>query len=69
VLQIPQRQEYALAIYHDLNENGKMDAGIFGIPTEKYGFSNNAKGHMGPPSYHKSRIELTDSVIVRINLY
>ncbi|MDR1552696.1 MAG: DUF2141 domain-containing protein [Prevotellaceae bacterium] len=38
--------EYALAVYHDLNENG-MDTGIFGIPTEKYGFGNNAKGHMG----------------------
>jgi uncharacterized protein (DUF2141 family) len=62
--------EYALVIYHDLNENGKLDTGLFGIPTEKYGFSNNAKGLMGrPPSYQKAKIELTDSVIVRIKLF
>jgi uncharacterized protein (DUF2141 family) len=61
--------EYAFSIYHDLNENGKLDTGLFGIPTEKYGFSNNAKGYMGPPSYEKSKIVLTDSVVVRINLH
>ena len=61
--------EYALSVYHDLNENSKLDTGIFGIPTEKYGFSNNAKGYMGPPSFEKSKVILTDSLIVRINLY
>lgn len=31
---------YALAIYHDINDNGKLDTNAFGIPTEPYAFSN-----------------------------
>jgi uncharacterized protein (DUF2141 family) len=40
---------YGIRYYHDENENGEMDSGLFGIPEEGYGFSNNAKGRMGPP--------------------
>jgi uncharacterized protein (DUF2141 family) len=40
---------YAIRFYHDENNNQKMDTGTFGIPTEGYGFSNNARGFMGPP--------------------
>ncbi|GHU79112.1 hypothetical protein FACS1894145_2550 [Bacteroidia bacterium] len=60
--------EYAISLYHDANGNNKLDTGIFGIPTEGYGFSNNVKGFMGPPSFEKSKFSLTDSLIIRINL-
>ena len=40
---------YAIRFFHDENNNQKMDTGTFGIPTEGYGFSNNARGFMGPP--------------------
>jgi uncharacterized protein (DUF2141 family) len=43
--------KYAIRYYHDENSNGKMDTGTFGIPTEGYGFSNNARGFMGPPDF------------------
>lgn len=33
--------EYAIAMFNDENENGILDLGEFGIPMEKYGFSNN----------------------------
>ena len=33
--------EYAIALFLDRNDNGKMDTNLFGIPKEKYGFSNN----------------------------
>jgi uncharacterized protein (DUF2141 family) len=42
---------YALAIIHDENSNGKLDTNWLGIPTEGYGFSNDAKGSLGPPSF------------------
>jgi len=42
--------EYAVAIYHDENSNGKLDTGWFGIPAEGVGASNN-KASFGPPSY------------------
>ena len=31
--------EYAIAVYHDINDNKKLDKNLFGIPTEPYGFS------------------------------
>ncbi len=43
--------EYGIAVHHDLNDNGKMDTRIFGIPKEPYGFSNNVRGRMGPPKW------------------
>ncbi len=33
--------EYAIAMFYDENDNGKLDLGEYGIPMEKYGFSNN----------------------------
>jgi len=43
--------DYAFAVYHDANANGKMDTNQMGIPTEDYAFSNNAMGKMGPPTF------------------
>lgn len=37
--------------YHDANRNGQLDKGAFGIPTEAYGFSCNARGRLGPPGF------------------
>ncbi len=45
--------EYGISIYHDENENGKIDKRMFGIPVESYGFSNNARGRFGPPGYEE----------------
>ena len=42
---------YALAVIHDENMNGKLDTNWLGIPTEGYGFSNDAKAILGPPSF------------------
>jgi uncharacterized protein (DUF2141 family) len=33
---------YAAQAFHDKNGNGKVDRGLFGIPKEGVGFSNNA---------------------------
>jgi len=43
--------EYAIKVYHDENSNNELDTRIFGIPIERYGFSNNARGAFGPPKY------------------
>ena len=45
---------YALAVIHDENMNGKLDANWMGIPKEGYGFSNNAKALLGTPSFSKA---------------
>ena len=50
--------DYAFAVYHDANANGKMDSNLVGIPTEDYAFSNNAAGNMGPPTFDAARFSL-----------
>ena len=42
---------YALVVLHDENRNGKLDISWIGIPKEGYGFSNDAKGSFGAPSF------------------
>lgn len=43
--------EYALMFYHDANDNQKLDRNVFGLPKERYGFSNDAKPRLGLPQY------------------
>lgn len=59
---------YAITLFHDLNDNGYMDTGSMGIPTEDYGFSNNAKPVMGPPSYEKCCFTLDEELTMEIKL-
>jgi uncharacterized protein (DUF2141 family) len=42
---------YALAVIHDENMNGKLDTSRLGIPTEGYGFSNDARALLSAPSF------------------
>ncbi len=42
---------YALAVYHDENENREFDRGFLGIPLEGFGFSNDAQVFFGPPDF------------------
>jgi uncharacterized protein (DUF2141 family) len=42
---------YALAVIHDENMNGKLDTNQRGVPTEGYGFSNDAKAFLSAPSF------------------
>lgn len=61
--------EYAFAVFHDANSNGKMDKNIIGIPTEDYAFSNNAMGKMGPPNYASAKIAIAAAgATVRVSL-
>ena len=49
---------YAISLFHDENSNGKIDTNWLGIPTEGYGFSNDAKASVGPPSFEDAKFEL-----------
>jgi uncharacterized protein (DUF2141 family) len=50
---------YAVAAFQDSNRNGKLDKNLFGVPTEPYGFSRDARGRMGPPSFEAAAFEVT----------
>lgn len=55
---------YSIFVYHDENNDNKMDENWLGIPTEDYGFSNNARGTMGPPDFEESKFEFDGQSIV-----
>ena len=48
---------YAISVFHDANENGKLDTNFMGIPKEGFGFSNDAMGSFGPPSFELARFD------------
>ncbi len=56
--------EYAIALFHDENENRKMDKSALGIPREKYGFSNNVKVTIKPPAYKHCKFAFNGEDIV-----
>lgn len=51
---------YAISLFHDENDNGKLDSNFIGIPSEPYAFSNNAKGMFGPPSFEQCKFEVIE---------
>ena len=59
---------YAIGIFVDVNYNNKMDRNFLGIPKEQYGFSNNAKGSFGPPSFEDAAFTLNGVLRLKINL-
>ena len=59
---------YAISAFHDINGNSILDKNAIGIPQEKYGFSNNARGHFGPPEFLECEFEVSDASVVEIKL-
>lgn len=60
--------KYAVSIVYDEDSDGKLNTGFLGIPSELVGFSNNAKGTFGPPSFHKASFTFPDSDTISIVL-
>ncbi len=50
--------EYAITIFQDVDSNGEMAKNAFGIPTEPYGFSNDAPIRFGPPKWDAARFSV-----------
>ena len=50
--------EYAVAVLHDENRDGKMNTSVVGVLKEGFGFSGNPKTKMGPPEYDGTRFLL-----------
>ncbi|MEO1659596.1 MAG: DUF2141 domain-containing protein [Pseudomonadota bacterium] len=50
--------EYAVRLYHDVNDDGEMNTNPFGMPTEPYAFSNDAKGRFGPAKWEAAKFSV-----------
>lgn len=53
--------DYAVALFHDVNGNGKMDKKAFGIPKEPYGFSNNYHPRLSGPAFDDCRVRINET--------
>jgi uncharacterized protein (DUF2141 family) len=48
---------YAIQAFHDANDNGECDQGLFGIPREGVGFSNDAFTGLSRPKFDKAAFD------------
>jgi uncharacterized protein (DUF2141 family) len=48
---------WAISAIHDANDNSKLDRNSLNIPTEGYGFSNDAEGVGGPPTFDQAAFD------------
>jgi uncharacterized protein (DUF2141 family) len=53
--------EYAIKAFHDENDDQELDTNFLGMPTENYGFSNNARGSFGPASWQDAKFKLNSA--------
>jgi uncharacterized protein (DUF2141 family) len=49
---------YAVKLFQDFNRNGKFDMTWYGLPAEKYGFSNDAHPTLSEPSFDATKFEV-----------
>ena len=63
------RDEYAVALYHDENNDDKFNKGLFFlIFRERYGFSNDAKPIFKPPDFEDAKFILdSETKTITIN--
>lgn len=54
--------DYAMKAFHDVDGNGRMNTNPFGMPTEPFAFSNNARGNMGPASWERAEFAASGQV-------
>jgi uncharacterized protein (DUF2141 family) len=50
---------YSVVVLHDENVNYKLDRGMFGIPKEGFGFSNNPRVFLKAPSFQQASINVS----------
>ena len=60
--------EYAVAVFNDKNSNSNLDTGIFGIPLEQYGFSNNPEINFRAPTFNECKFIVDEDETILINL-
>ncbi len=57
---LPVNHPLAIAVFQDLDGNKVITKNGFGIPTEPYGFSNDARGVLGPPKFQQAVMQIME---------
>ncbi len=60
--------KYAVAVFHDENDNDELDTNILGMPKEPLGFSRGKMKTFGPPSFDECAFELTSDQSISVSI-
>ena len=60
--------QYAVSVVYDQDGDGKMATGMFGIPKEPVGFSNNVRGKFGPAKWKQTHFYLDGDMRISIQV-
>lgn len=60
---------YAIALFHDENDDGKLDTNFLGIPREGVGVSNNKIRSLGPPKWEDAKFGVIGDVALEVTLH
>ncbi len=55
--------DYAVRVYQDTNNDGLLNVGLFGMPKEPFGFSNNPPTTFGPPSFNEAKFSVANQPV------
>ena len=56
--------QYAVSVFQDSNNNGRLDTNFLGIPSEKYGFSNGTRR----PNFNDSSFDFSGNMTITIRI-
>ncbi len=59
---------YAIRVFHDVDGDGQMSTNPFGIPTEPFAFSNDARGAFGPAAWSDAAFEVAGEAATVITI-
>ena len=59
---------YAVAVFQDYNSNKNNDTNLFGIPTEPWGVSNNARPMFRAPTFEEAQVSVADGKPLEISV-
>jgi len=51
--------DFAIRVFHDANDNGKLDTNWMKVPKEFYGFSNDPPRRLGPARYEDASFQIS----------
>jgi phytoene synthase len=60
---------FAVTVHHDADKDMAMDTGLFGKPTEGYGFSRDASAPFGPPGFSDAKLTLAPRERKRVPIH
>lgn len=59
---------YAIMVFHDANNNGKMDKNFLGIPNEGYGASQNKLPFAAAPNFNDNKFVVANGAVVNLKM-